>query len=252
MSEHYYTAFSTGDDLDATALNAELSTIDAQIKVNTENIDDVLAGTKAVDPALLFAEETVTPDTPAASHWKPYFRDDGMYIVDDAGVVTGPFTDASVIADYIQIIDSQAKGTAGGASSATTWHTRVLNTEVHDTATIASVAGNVVTLAAGTYEIRASAPCNQGGAHELIWYNDSDGALEVQGFNAYANTTDGYTRALLSGRFTIAAEKTFTLRHYITGAQAANGLGLALNINDPDAGALTETYAEVELWRVSA
>ncbi len=39
---------------------------------------------------LVMTEESSTPSTPAANKWKVYFKSDGIYIIDDAGVSTGP------------------------------------------------------------------------------------------------------------------------------------------------------------------
>lgn len=248
MTTEYHNEFSSGDGLTAANVNTELGTLDAQIKINEDNIADILDSTDAIDPAILFAEQEAAPSTPATGYSKVFFKSDGMYVIDDEGTETGPFTS---MPDYIKIIDSQTKGTDGGTSGAAGWNTRTLNTEVHDTGGIASLDTNKVTLAAGTYEIRASAPSHKGGAHELLWYNNSDSSAEVQGFSAFANTTDGYSRALLSGRFTIAGSKDFYLMHWMDTAQADTGLGMAVDIQDPDSNDLTETYAVIELWRVA-
>jgi len=39
----------------------------------------------------LTGTETTTPATPATGDWSFYFKTDGFYIVDDAGVESGPF-----------------------------------------------------------------------------------------------------------------------------------------------------------------
>lgn len=40
---------------------------------------------------LIMQEEVSNPSTPATGKWKVFFKSDGIYIIDDAGVVTGPF-----------------------------------------------------------------------------------------------------------------------------------------------------------------
>jgi len=40
---------------------------------------------------LIMQEEASTPSTPSSGKWKAYFKSDGLYIIDDAGVETGPF-----------------------------------------------------------------------------------------------------------------------------------------------------------------
>lgn len=41
-----------------------------------------------------FAEGTAAPSTPAATKWRQYFKTDGMYYVDDAGLEVGPLAAA--------------------------------------------------------------------------------------------------------------------------------------------------------------
>lgn len=46
-------------------------------------------------PAVNFTEQASNFATPASGKWRVYFKADGMYIIDDAGVVKGPLLDAS-------------------------------------------------------------------------------------------------------------------------------------------------------------
>ena len=39
---------------------------------------------------LIVQEESTDPSTPATGKWKLYFKSGGIYIIDDAGAVTGP------------------------------------------------------------------------------------------------------------------------------------------------------------------
>lgn len=152
---------------------------------------------------------------------------------------------------YIRVEDQKAKNTAGGTSTATTWHTRTLNTEVQDTGSYASVAANQVTLAAGTYDIKASAPAHAAGQHHLVLWNDTDASLALNGQSASSASTDSVvTTATVQGRITIATSKAFTLRHYITAGEATFGLGIPTNVNDPGGASLGEVYAVFEAWKV--
>jgi hypothetical protein len=45
-------------------------------------------------PSVLFDEQAGNPATPAAGFWRAYMKSDGMYVIDDAGAVTGPFAAA--------------------------------------------------------------------------------------------------------------------------------------------------------------
>lgn len=258
MSTEYHDDFASDEPLNAANVNTELGALDAQIYTNEIDIDAILAGTKAVDPAILFAEQGVAPATPATGYWKFYIKADGAYMVDDEGTETGPFGNAI---DEAQEIDSKAKGTDGGNSIATSWsNVRTFTAEPFDDASIAFIfeppSAALRIMGEGIFRIRASAPCYKGGLHKLIFYDYSNSAIAVAGFNAFCNTTDGHTRALLAGRFTVAdpdplAYTTYGLRHYITTSQVGDGHGIAVDIQDPDANDLTETYAVVELWRVA-
>ncbi len=156
-----------------------------------------------------------------------------------------------VTAPYIRVEDQKAKGTQGGTSTSTTWHTRTLNTEVQDTGSFASVASNQVTLLAGTYDIRCSVPAFQSSQHRAVLRNDTDGAVALIGTSESSVNTDAVvTRSLIQGRITIAATKAFSIRHYTTVGVATFGLGIASNINDPDGAALVEVYTVFEATKV--
>lgn len=43
-------------------------------------------------PSVLFAEQGSDPATPGTGLWRAFFKSGGMYVIDDAGTVTGPFT----------------------------------------------------------------------------------------------------------------------------------------------------------------
>jgi len=45
-------------------------------------------------------EEGTVPATPTATHWRSYFKTDGMYYVDDAGIETGPLVGSFVNVAY--------------------------------------------------------------------------------------------------------------------------------------------------------
>jgi hypothetical protein len=146
--------------------------------------------------------------------------------------------------DYVKLSEVQTSGTDGGASVAGT-QTRVLNTEDVDTGDICALSSNQFTLPAGTYQIRARAPCYVGDEHQLSLRNVTDSTTPLVGQSAYANSANAvYGHAELEGQFTISGTKTFDLRHYITTAKTTNGLGRAVSSG------LSEVFAVVELWRV--
>lgn len=129
---------------------------------------------------------------------------------------------------YMLVRDEKTAGTAGGASIAGN-QTRNLNTVSANTITGASLASNQVTLPAGTYRVRASAPAGVG-AHRAYLFNVTDGVNQVIGTTENGLTgvpTDPpYSRSWVEGRFTIAAAKVFELRHFTGEARATDGLGV--------------------------
>lgn len=175
-------------------------------------------------------------------------------LADDA-VTTAKILDANVTqakllypqgyTGYILIRDEKASGTVGGASVATTWTKRVLNTETVDTGNHATLASDVITLLAGTYRVRARASFVQtgtGGA-KLRLRNTSDGATLVIGASVPGNAASNAGEANLVGRFTIAGTKTLELQYYVGTAKATDGLGTAVTSGE------VEVYAEIELIR---
>lgn len=157
------------------------------------------------------------------------------------GGVPGWFT----LAPLYHVRDEEANNTAGGGSSATTQHTRVLNTEVTANIDGASLSSNQVTLPAGTYFIIARAPAHQAAQHKVRWRNVSDSVTEIVGSSVLGvAANNGHQHSHLSGEFTISAEKTFELQHYITSAKATDGLGVPTNSGD------VEVYAEAYIWKI--
>lgn len=54
--------------------------------------------TKASDnefPSVLFDEQPSNVSTPASGFWRAFFKSDGLYVIDDAGAVTGPLAAGS-------------------------------------------------------------------------------------------------------------------------------------------------------------
>lgn len=145
---------------------------------------------------------------------------------------------------YLHVREEQADTVNGGASVNGN-QVRTLNTVVTNTIAGASLAANVVTLPAGTYTVRASAPCRSTGGHKATLYNDTDGADILVGTSAAAQNASTQSDSVVVGQFTLAAAKGVRLNHWITGVTAGVGLGLATSSGQ------IEVYSVVELWKVS-
>jgi hypothetical protein len=150
----------------------------------------------------------------------------------------------------LHVRDEKSAGTEGGGFSSGSWVKRDLNTTKTNEIAGASIASSVITLPAGTYFIRASAPAigpnSSSASHKLKLRNTSDGSDTLIG-TSEISSGDGapsQTRAFVEGRFTIAAEKNFELQHRTTGSRSTDGQGKASNLS------VVEVYADCMIWKV--
>jgi len=170
---------------------------------------------------------------------------------DDADLTQIHTTIAEMIAasattnEYIKLSDVKASGTEGGGFTSGAWQTRTLNTEDTDTGNHCSLSSNQFTLDAGTYEILATARTAKVNGNKLRLRNITDSADTLIGLNAFTEATHaGSNIAVLSGRFTIAASKTFELQHRCQVTRATNGYGESTGFG------VSEVYAIIELSKV--
>lgn len=135
------------------------------------------------------------------------------------------------MSDLIIIEERQNQNVHGGTFLGAAWRTRALNTEVVDTANIASLSANQVTIPAGTYRVKAFGSAMRVGGNRLALYNVTDSVYVIIGSTGHsAVSTDGNNESLLAGEITITATKVFELRHYCNTNVADFGFGFASNI----------------------
>lgn len=149
-------------------------------------------------------------------------------------------------AAYLQYREQQAQNTSGGTFTSGAWRTRVLNTEVSDVGGYGTLASNQITLAAGTYYIRATTPAFAVEVHQTRLQNVTDGSTVLTGTPGYTASGVGavaVTHSFVSGIFTIAASKALELQHQCSSTKTTNGFGVAANFT-------TEVYTVVELWKI--
>jgi hypothetical protein len=128
------------------------------------------------------------------------------------------------------IEEQQASGTGGGTSTSGAWFTRVLNTLVRNSGSIASLASNQVTLGAGTYYFSWSAPCGLSDQHQSRLFNVTDSAVVGYGSSEWSSSTtvSATTRSVGGIVVTIAAAKAFRIEHRVaTSSPNAGALGVA-------------------------
>lgn len=106
-------------------------------------------------PSVLFAEQGSNPSSPAASHWRLYFKSDGLYAIDDAGSVVGPFgTGSGGYTEGARVYNNANETISHGSGTALTF-----NSERYDTDGIHSTSSNTSRLTcqtAGKYHIFAN------------------------------------------------------------------------------------------------
>ncbi|MFA5826869.1 MAG: hypothetical protein WC825_12985, partial [Gallionellaceae bacterium] len=150
--------------------------------------------------------------------------------------------DALYAVPFIYIRAEYPANTSEGALTAGAWQTRVLNTKVVDSHSLATLAANQITLPAGTYEFDASAPAYSVNNHMLKLSNITDSIDYLGQIGAAASSVSGISISACCGRFTISSPKTFELRHRCT-TTGANGLGIPCNFG------VNEIYAQIKIWK---
>lgn len=148
--------------------------------------------------------------------------------------------------NFVQIQDQKASNTAGGTATSGAWRTRDLNTEVYDGDSLASVASNQISLAAGIYLVWASAPGYQCYQHQVRLYNISGSAVLLLGSNARSSSTDDtQTLSVVRGRISLSGTTTLELQHRVSTTKATYGFGV------PTAWG-TEVYASISFVRLGS
>lgn len=147
--------------------------------------------------------------------------------------------------DYIRLHDLKADGVDGGDFTAGAWRTRDV-VEEQDLGGHCSVAANVITLAAGTYDCFIRCPCFFVNQHQSRLYNTSDSSLVVLGSSGYAASAHSVANdSFIRGRFVLAASKNLEIQHRCDDTQNGNGLGVG-NVWAGD-----EIYTVAEFWKVA-
>ena len=157
---------------------------------------------------------------------------------------TGNGGDGGGAEDYILIRDEKANNTQGGTFTSGIWHTRDLNTIVDDAGNHASLAANQITLAAGTYRVKAKTPAFDVSSNRCKLYNITDTSDIIPGSSNYAAPGgDVFNNAPLAGRFIINSPKVLELQHRSSGFKVNTGYGVATNFGE------VEIYSSIEFWK---
>ncbi|MEK7555307.1 MAG: hypothetical protein AAB516_00580, partial [Patescibacteria group bacterium] len=148
-------------------------------------------------------------------------------------------TSAASGGSVLHVRDEKASGTAGGANISGV-QTRTLNTVVLNEITGASLSSNQIILPSGTYEVFGSCP-----SHPYVLqvkcglYNVTDSVYTLVGLSEYEHNAN------FIGKFTITAQKTFEVRHYMNTVKTGDGLGISSS-----SGMGNEVYTEVFIKKI--
>ncbi len=145
----------------------------------------------------------------------------------------------------IYIKDIKPSGTHGGSCDPAQGFNQVrdLNSVSGDTS-FASVAGNSITLAAGTYDIDITAPAYLDGFHKAILANATTGEVMIIGSNARShNVSGGMEASRIIGVITIAEPTSLVVKHRCAVAQVSIGFGAATSFG------VDEVYTQVKITK---
>ena len=146
----------------------------------------------------------------------------------------------------LHVRDEKAAGTASGTFTQGSFQTRTLNTVMTNEISGASLSSNQIILPAGTYYINAFGEAYACEYHKLKLRNITDSSDVLIGTSIYASSADSVqNNSRLSGRFTIASQKTFELQHRNTSTTTTNGFGVLSSFS------VVEVYADVQIWKVA-
>jgi hypothetical protein len=147
----------------------------------------------------------------------------------------------------LHVRDEKSANTGGGTFTSGAFQTRTLNTSVTNEISGASLSSNQITLPSGTYYIEASAPAFAVTRHKAKLRNTTDSSDTLIGTSEITYNLDSTvsTCSFVTGRFTIAAQKTFELQHRCENTKTTDGFGIENNFS------VVEVFADVQIWKVA-
>ena len=148
---------------------------------------------------------------------------------------------------YIRLHDLKATTVNGGTFTAGAWQKRDI-AEDQDTNNNVSIASNVITLEAGTYDCLIKAPAFRVNRSQAKLVNTSDTVDTILGSCEYNNDTalagEATVASIIQGRFTITSQKNFEIQHRCETTKTNSGFGVATSFGGD------EIYTVAEFWKV--
>jgi len=146
----------------------------------------------------------------------------------------------------LHIRDEKADGTSGGSPTSGSFITRVLNTVKTNEISGASLSSNQITLPSGTYYLEGFVPCYVSERNIIKLRNVTDSSDTLQSQNTFVSNASGTNVNIrISGRFTIAAQKTFEIQHRTNYNAGTEGFGVQMGFG------FTEIYSDIQIWKVA-
>ena len=172
-----------------------------------------------------------------------------------AGTVRADQIDAGQILGspaYLQFAETTPKGVAAGENVITGANSRNFNTTPFNTHNLAASLNNGdITLPAGTYQCRISAPAYRVDGHQTR-LKIVNGAVLLYGTSEYSDNTLSpgvQSRSEITGQFTLASTSTIRVEHATKTVKTVNGLGLPATAFWTD-GNPVEVYTVAEFWKI--
>jgi len=149
------------------------------------------------------------------------------------------------IAEGLVVLQEQySSGTDGGTFTSGAWRTRLLNTEVLDADSVASLASNQVTFDDGDYFMIGVASAFDVASHQARLFDVVNTATLLTGLTAYAGSSGvAGSLAFVAGPVAIANGAVVELQHQCSTTQASTGFGVAGSFN-------TEVFSALYAWKV--
>lgn len=125
--------------------------------------------------------------------------------------------------------DQKSAGTPGGSCTvAANWNTRTLNNTIINNLASASLSSNEITLGAGTYYIRASAPAMQSGQNSLRIYNVTTSSTLANGQATFVDSSISVSNLLtVTTAVTFTTSTTIRFEQYCAATTSTNDFGSA-------------------------
>lgn len=145
--------------------------------------------------------------------------------------------------DYALIVDRKDGNTTGGAAPSASWTTRTLQTIIQNENNIVQLSNDNFTLQPGTYHMDIDAPASIVARHQIVLVDSNNEEVLVTGTAAVASSAGVQSRSLISTKMTLAATRTFEVRHYIQSSTGTSDLGVATQLDH-------SIYTRVQIWKL--